>query len=110
LEPGYILSKSCHGLIPTSIEDQIRKISDNDTINIYPNIDKLDKGLYIRDYFGKGSYSIMSSGHIVVIVNDIDDVEDYEKKINNIKSTYGKYLTYNYICHRDKKDLFLLIS
>ncbi len=84
------------------------KISMNNTINI--SSEKINKGKYIKEYLGQGSYSVLESGHIIVIVNGVDDhCADLKDKLNNLAGIYGKYFRYHFLCYDNSKDLVIMI-
>lgn len=104
-------TNSLHGILRNEVEDDIRKSiknSMNNIVNVNP--DKIGKGKYIRDYFGHGAYTLLDSGHIIVIINNVNEnCEDIQFKLRNLSGIYGKYLTHHYLCYNGSTDLVILI-
>ena len=95
----------------TELEMNVKKsikISMNNIINVNPT--KVDMGKYIKEYIGRGSYSLLETGQTIIIVNDVvGKCIDLQFKVINLSKIYGQKFHHYYLVYGDKKDLVILI-
>lgn len=99
-------------IVPEEVNKKIKrsiKISmNNNIVNIDSN--RIGKARYVKEYLGYGSYSVLETGQLIVIINDVDkNCNNLDLKITELSNIYGNYLNYSYLCYDNKRDLILLI-